>query len=122
MAYQSELVEYCQHEQLLTGIDIASGFSCLLIEQIVQNLQHIDTIEYLRDHFDFFSEEHVIETWQFINTIVLSNGNEGESRLTKEKSPLYTDKSTDEESSSSQHSAIRKQNTILLYDDDGWSS
>ena len=133
MAYQSELVEYCQHEQLLTGIDIASGFSCLLIEQIVQNLQHIDTIEYLRDHFDFFSEEHVIETWQFINTIVLSNGNEGESRLTEEKSPLYTDKdssditsdgskSTDEESSSSQHSAIRKQNTILLYDDDGWSS
>ena len=87
----------------------------------------------MRDHFDFFSEEHVIETWQFINTIVLSNGNEGESRLTKEKSPLYTDKDssditsdgskfTDEESSSSQHSAIRKQNTILLYDDDGWSS
>ncbi len=38
ITYQSELVE-CQHElQLLTGIDIASGFSSSLIEQIVQNV------------------------------------------------------------------------------------
>jgi superfamily II DNA helicase RecQ len=133
ITYQSELVEYCQHEQLLTGIDIASGFSSSLIEQIVQNVQYIDTIEYLRDHFHFFSEEHVIKTWQFINNIILINGNQGE-RITKEKYPLYADKGSsditsdgskstyEEESSSSQQCAARKQNTLLLYDDDSWSS
>ena len=134
ITYQSELVEYRQHDQLLTGIDIASGFSSLLIEQIVQNVHYIDSIEYLRDHFNFFSEEHVIKTWQLVNNVILCNCNKEERRISKEKSALYADidssdinsdgrRSTDkEESSSSEHCAARKQNTVLLHGDDSWSS
>ena len=58
---------------LLTGIDITTGYSKSLIDSIVKNINYIKDKSYLSDNFPFFSNEHVKRTWEIIELVLDNN-------------------------------------------------
>lgn len=51
---------------LLTSIDVTTGYSISLINQVIKNINNIRDEQYLKEHFAFFSDEHVQATWAFV--------------------------------------------------------
>ena len=65
-AYRSGLARKASQEiklNLLTSVDVTIGYSISLINQIIRNINNIKDEQYLKEHFAFFSDEHVQETW-----------------------------------------------------------
>lgn len=68
--YRAKLAHDIPDEHLLTGIDIATGFSVTLIEDIVDNIWTIDCIEIVKNFLVFFfSEEHALQSWLIISSV-----------------------------------------------------
>lgn len=66
MAYRSQLASNVSHEQLLTGLDLTTGYSRKLILDIVKNVQYIASLQSIQQKFTFFNDSHAINTWQII--------------------------------------------------------
>lgn len=66
MEYRADLAKNMAHEKLLTGLDLATGYSRKLVDSIVRKIHEIRSIQALKDNFPFFSDEHVEETWEII--------------------------------------------------------
>ena len=62
MAYRSELAHHCSHENLLTGLDYATGYSSVLVNNILENAKYINNLQSLKDNFFFYNDEHAIKT------------------------------------------------------------
>lgn len=60
MDYQYSLLRNIPADKLLTGIDIATGFSLDMIKTIVEHMEYINNLDVLREHFTFLSEAHLI--------------------------------------------------------------
>ena len=69
MRYRSKLALEIPEEKLLTGMDIATGFSRSLVENIVSNVEKIDSLPTLKNMFNFFDEDHAIQAWQILNDL-----------------------------------------------------
>lgn len=67
--YRSKLALDMPNEKLLTGIDIATGFSISLIENIVTSVDKINGLPSMKNVFNFFSEDHAIKAWQILNNV-----------------------------------------------------
>lgn len=70
MAYRSELAHNCSHEKLLTGLDYATGFSSVLVKNILDKVQYINSLEAVKDSFPFYADEHAIKTWEVISEVL----------------------------------------------------
>jgi superfamily II DNA/RNA helicase len=57
---------------LLTSVDITTGYSISLINQIISNINNIKDEQYLKEHFAFFSDEHVQATWAYLCLVLNS--------------------------------------------------
>ena len=69
LQYRADLVKNVPHQKLLTGIDLATGFSKRLIDNIMSNINNIDSLKTLEEQrFSFFSIEHAKATWEIITT------------------------------------------------------
>ena len=66
IAYRSELANHYSHEKLLTGLDYATGYSSVLVSNILENAKYLKSFQYLKDKFSFYNEEHAIQTWGII--------------------------------------------------------
>lgn len=66
--YRAGLAKNVPHQKLLTGIDLATGFSKRLIDNIMSNINSIDSLKTLEQRFSFFSIEHAKVTWEIITT------------------------------------------------------
>ena len=66
MAYRSELAHNCSHEKLLTGFDYATGFSSVLVKNILDNTKYINSLQTLKDSFSFYDYERAVKTWDVI--------------------------------------------------------
>ena len=76
--YRAELGTRTKECSLLTGLDITTGFSRSLIEDIVNNLPYIKDKEFLEENFAFFSEDHVQKTWEVLNSVLLASDSDNE--------------------------------------------
>lgn len=50
-------------------MDIATGFSRSLVENIVSNVEKIDSLPTMKNMFNFFDEDHAIQAWQILNDL-----------------------------------------------------
>ena len=66
MAYRADLAQNMPHQKLLTGLDLATGYSRKLVDNIVSNIHYIQSVQALRDKFPFFSEVHAMDTWEIV--------------------------------------------------------
>ncbi|MCG8408814.1 MAG: hypothetical protein MI923_26710, partial [Phycisphaerales bacterium] len=66
MNYRADLAQNMPHEKLLTGLDLATGYSRKLVDSIVSKIHDVRSVLDLKDKFAFFSEVHATETWQII--------------------------------------------------------
>ena len=66
MAYRSELAQNCCHEKLLTGLDYATGYSSMLVNDILKNIKYIESLQSLKSKFFFYNDEHAVKTWEII--------------------------------------------------------
>ncbi|MEW8546014.1 MAG: helicase-related protein [Candidatus Thiodiazotropha sp.] len=75
---QNRLIEYrndlTDDLSLFHEVDISTGFTRSLIDLVVKNLEVISGPHELESNFNFFSQEHVVQTWNIIYE-VLENGN-----------------------------------------------
>ena len=69
LQYRARLANYIPEEQLLTGVDIATGFSKVLIEQIVSKIWKIESLDALKKMITFFNEEHALQSWFIISNV-----------------------------------------------------
>ena len=76
--YRAEPGTRTKEFSLLTGIDITTGFSRSLVEDIVNNLPYIKDKEFLEENFAFFSEDHVQKTWEVLNSVLLASDSDNE--------------------------------------------
>ena len=70
LEYRAKLANNIPHERLLTGLDLASGFSRALIDHVTSSLHLIDSYETLQKKFNFLSIEHAKYTWKIISDII----------------------------------------------------
>ncbi|CAB4004938.1 Werner syndrome ATP-dependent helicase, partial [Paramuricea clavata] len=66
LAYRSELAQNCCHEKLLTGLDYATGYSSMLVNDILKNIKYIESLQSLKSQFFFYNDEHAVKTWEII--------------------------------------------------------
>lgn len=78
MDYRAEPGTTDKECTLLTGVDIATGFSRCLIEDVANNLPYIKDKEFLKENFAFFSEEHVQKSWELVNSALLASDSDRE--------------------------------------------
>ena len=78
LEYRAKLANNIPHEKLLTGLDLASGYSRALIDHVIGSLHLIDRYETLQKKFNFLSDEHAKHTWKVISEItsVIHSGSE----------------------------------------------
>lgn len=78
LEYRAKLANNIPHEKLLTGLDLASGYSKALIDHVIGSLHLIDSYETLQKKFNFLSDEHAKYTWKVISEItsVIHSGSE----------------------------------------------
>ena len=76
MNYRYSLVTQLPEDKLITGMDIATGFSISLIHDICNHMEYIGHPDTLRAHFNFFSNTHLQATWDILCTIIESEDNE----------------------------------------------
>lgn len=62
--YRMQLAGNLSHEQLITGLDLATGFSHQLIDSIVSCVRDINSIEMLLQKFNFFDRSQAEYVWQ----------------------------------------------------------
>ena len=62
--YRLELAGNLNPEQVLTGIDLATGFSRSLVDSVVACAATVDSLEVLMAKFDFFDKKHAEFVWQ----------------------------------------------------------
>lgn len=67
LSYRAQLANNIPHDKLLTGLDLATGFSRGLIEKIVAEINSIDSLETLVQQFSFFCDDHAKATWEIIS-------------------------------------------------------
>ncbi|CAB4012670.1 Hypothetical predicted protein [Paramuricea clavata] len=67
LSYRAQLANNISHDKLLTGLDLATGFSRGLIEKIVAEIKVIDSLETLVQQFSFFCDDHAKATWEIIS-------------------------------------------------------
>ena len=125
LAYRSRLAREASQEiklNLRTSIDVTTGYSISLINQIISNINDIKDEQYLKEHFAFFSEEHAQATWTYLCTIFNSHGSDQDPNI---NNPSYTDYSDsdsriysdDSSSSCASSSKSYSQNNILKTSD-----
>ena len=78
MDYQYSLVRHLSQDKLLTGIDIATGFSVSMIKDITQHMQYITSLDVLRKQISFYSETHLLSTWDILCSILEAESASGE--------------------------------------------
>ena len=81
MDYWAEVGTQTKECSLLTGLDIKTGLSRSLIEDIVNNLPYVQYIkdrEFLKENFAFFSEDDVQKTWEVLNSVLLASDSNNE--------------------------------------------
>lgn len=66
MSYRASLAQNIAHENLLTGLDLATGYSRNLVDSIVREANTIHSLQALQHKFNFFSDQHAIDTWEII--------------------------------------------------------
>ena len=84
MNYRADLAQNMPHEKLLTGLDLATGYSRKLVDNIVSKIHDVRSVLDLKDKFAFFSEVHATETWQIICEVLAMSESESESELSGE--------------------------------------
>ena len=66
LQYRTQLAGNLSHEELITGLDLATGFSRHLIDSVVSCEREIDSLEMLVHEFSFFDRSHAEHVWQCI--------------------------------------------------------
>ena len=100
--FQYSLLQHIPLDKLLTGIDIATGFTTDMIHDIAGHMEYINTPDVLKNHFTFFCESHLQATWDiFCNIIEAEPGSNGEDDdsdidISKHKVHVLTSSSEDE--------------------------
>jgi hypothetical protein len=69
LKYRAKLANDVPDEQLLTGIDIATGFSTSIIENIVSNIWRIESLDSLKKMITFFNEDHALQSWLIVSSM-----------------------------------------------------
>lgn len=64
LEYRLQLAGNMTHEQLLIGLDLATGFTRSLIDSIVENAKNISSIDILLEKFNFFEKKQAEYVWQ----------------------------------------------------------
>ncbi len=88
LEYRAELGSSVPHEKLLTGLDLATGFSRALIEDIVSKVECINSEDVLREMFPFFSTEHAKYTWETISDVLEDSDSESNSSCDSDDSDV----------------------------------
>ena len=70
MDYRYSLLTELSPEKLVTGIDIATGISVALIQDVTQHMDYVSHPDILRNRFTFFSDLHVQATWDILCSII----------------------------------------------------
>ena len=125
LAYRSRLAREASQEiklNLLTSIDVTTGYSISLINQIISNINDIKDEQYLKEHFAFFSEEHAQATWTYLCTIFNSHDSDQDPNINNPSYTDYSDSDTciysdDSSSSCASSSKSYSQNSILKTSD-----
>ncbi len=76
LEYRAQLGGSKSHEQLLTGLDLATGFTRTLVESIVENAKDISSIEVLLEKFTFCEEKHAEHVWECLCDLTDSSSDE----------------------------------------------
>ena len=96
LQYRAGLAKNVPHQKLLTGLDLATGYSKHLIDNIMSNINNIDSLETLEQRFSFFSIDHAKATWEIITTFMEDSDSEQAGK-----------RSSDDDSDSNDESHIR---------------
>ena len=130
MDYRSSLAAEAK-DKLVTGIDVATGYSKQLIDGIVSRIAYIRDREYLKNNFAFYSEDHVTRTWEILECHLKATddqemsdaSSEGNNSNTSDESEVDTSSTDDSSTSDSPVFRRRKQKiTGIVFSDDASSS
>jgi hypothetical protein len=66
LEYRLQLAGDIKHKQLLTGLDLITGFTRTLIDSIVESARELTSVEMLLEKFSFFERKHAEHVWQCI--------------------------------------------------------
>ncbi len=114
LQYRTKLANNIPHEKLLTGLDLATGFSRALIEGVISSLHLIDSYESLEKNFNFLSDEHAKHTWNIIFksvTVYSDSEDDGDSNPTYSSDECSRD-DTDTTGSGSDDEDINRYNRV----------
>ena len=64
LEYRLQLAGDLKHEQLLTGLDLVTGFPRTLIDSIVESARELSSVEMLLKKFSFYERKHAEYVWQ----------------------------------------------------------
>ena len=64
LEYRLQLACDMKHEQLLTGLDLVTGFTRALIDSVVESARELSSIEMLLERFSFYERKHAEYVWQ----------------------------------------------------------
>ena len=84
LQYRLQLAGNVSHEQLLTGIDLATGFTRTLVDSIVASVKEITSLGILLEKFSFFERTQAEHVWQCLCDLSdsSSDDNEDDSEIT----------------------------------------
>lgn len=78
LEYRMQLSGNLSHEQLITGLDLATGFSRHLIDSIVSCARDIDSMEMLLQKFSFFDKTQAEYVWQCLSDLNESSSSDSD--------------------------------------------
>jgi hypothetical protein len=116
LQYRTKLANNIPHEKLLTGLDLATGFSRVLIDGVISSLHLIDSYESLEKKFNFLSDEHAKHTWNIISksvTVYSDSEDDGDSNPTYSSDECSRD-DTDTTGSGSDDEDINRYNRVQI--------
>ena len=81
-----QLVGNLSHEKLITGLDLASGFSRHLINSIVCGARELSSMKMLLQKFSFFEKSHAEYVWQCLCDLSESSSSDSDNSVMQEAS------------------------------------
>ena len=84
LQYRMQLSGNLSSEQLITGLDLATGFSRLLIDSIVSCAREINSIKMLLERFSFFDRSQAEYVWQCLCDLSESSSSDSDNSVMQE--------------------------------------
>ena len=86
LQYRMQLAGNLSHEKLITGLDLATGFSRHLVNSIVCCARELNSVEMLLQKFSFFEKSHAEYVWQCLCDLSESSSSDSDNSVVRETS------------------------------------